>query len=115
MNALNATGGSIGMNAITGTGPLVLLTGIMFLILIVTLFMFVKYFRRFIYGLCFVMPLTIIGWISWSVVAPMREGNSQPVLITSFVVGLIMITCVIGVIAERYGFDKLIERILKNI
>jgi len=111
MTTLNATS-SMALSSISGSGALALLTFVMFAMLCVTLFIVVKHFRRIVYGLCVIVPAGIVGWISWGVVSPVRTGNYKPIMITLGVAIGLMVTLIIGTIAEKFEVVKRIEEAL---
>ena len=81
---------------------------------VVVLFVLSKNFRRFIYGLCVVVPLAAISWFSSSIAKPASEGNFKPLIITLMVFVSIGVSIVIGLIVERTKLGKKIGEILES-
>jgi hypothetical protein len=80
-----------------------------FIIIIVTIFLISKNFRRMLYGLAVSIPLALIGWGSWSIAKPAGEGDWQPFLwLLGIAIG-VPVMILLGKVAEHLKIFKSIE------
>jgi hypothetical protein len=68
--------------------------------LLITAFMVITNFRRFIYGLGVAVPIFLAGWLSWGVTKPVTEGNWKPFVLTFSIIGGIALLTLIGKFLE---------------
>ena len=110
--SLNAT--SYGLTSVVSMGNWTPIITVAIMVgLGTTIFMLWKNFRRVVYGLGVSIPIAILGYGSWSIASPMKEGNFTPILWTGGIVGGIFVMMFIGWIAEHFKFIKNIEKALR--
>lgn len=86
-----------------------IITLILMIAMAVTLFMFVKNFRRLLYGLAVAVPVAIIGSVSYGVAKPAESGNFTPILITIGVLVGIFVLIAVGRFVETFKIFEDIE------
>jgi len=93
-----------------------LITIILMIAIGFTLFMFVKNFRRLLYGLAVTIPIGILGWMSYGIAKPAESGNFTPILITGGILVGIFVLIVVGTFVETLKiFNKIEESITMSI
>jgi nicotinamide riboside transporter PnuC len=108
--ALNATTNGMALSTVSSGTMAILFAGVVFVLILVTLFVLVKNFRRLIYGLSVTVPLALIGWFSWGVAKPASEGNWTPIIWTVSIAGGIMLMIFIGYLLEGIKSFRQIEK-----
>jgi len=103
--AATATIGPVGIGILVGV--------ITFLGIILTIFLLSQNFRRFCYGMAFLIPLTIIGWISRNTATNAIAGDYSMFRNIGIIIGTIIISTGLGVWIERLKFVKKLEKMIK--
>lgn len=107
---MNATGtGFNAIAAVNSTGMAWIAGGFIFIITAVILFFLIKNFRRFIYGLATAVPIGLIGWFSYGIASPIKEGNWSPFFSTVEVIVGIVTLIMIGMFIEHFDIVKKLE------
>jgi len=108
--AMNATGtGFNAIAAVNSTGMAWIVGVFLFVITFCILFAIIKNFRRLIYGLATAIPIGLIGWFSYGIASPIKEGNWLPVLSTIKVIFGILVAIGLGMIVEKFEIVKKFE------
>ena len=105
-----------GVSALATVSPI----GIFWLVFIIafvgitfTLFVLYKNFRRCLYGLSVMIPLSIIGWISKGTGKSASTGNFIPMIVIGGIIVTIVISILIGMLIEKTRWAKKIEKSIK--
>lgn len=80
----------------------------------ITFFLLIKDFRRFIYGLFVIVPLSILYLISSNISQSAAKGDITSLLWLLKGIALIFISLIIGFFFEKTKLAKKIEESLKN-
>ena len=108
---LNATGtGFNAMAAVNSSGMAWVMGVVVFIVICFILFVMVKHFRRLIYGIVTVVPFSLIGWFSYGIASPIKEGNWSPFFSTVEVVLGIVVLIAIGMLIEHFDIVKRLEK-----
>jgi len=102
-----------GMNAMASMSPTAimgLVSTFIFIGIIVTLFILYKNFRRCLYGLSVLVPVSIIGWISYGTGKSTSTGNYIPMIIIGGSIAVIIVSILIGMLIEKTKWAKKIEK-----
>ena len=104
--ALENVTGFNSMSTISSGFNLGLVAILIFIVIIVMLFCLFKNFRRFLTGLIILIPLGIIGRISYSISKATGEGSYTPIISFGCIVVGIIVCIGLGMLIEKFKWYK---------
>ena len=113
-DVINATTSLSSMSSVVSSLPPVAIAFLVFAVIVTMIFVLSKNFRRFIYGLSVLIPLTIIGWISKNIGVETASGNLVPIKVFGFIVAGIVVSILCGMGIERTKWIKKFEKDLNK-
>lgn len=99
-----------GLNMMGSSMSSWLITGIVFFVVLLTLFILSKNFRRFLYGAVVSGFLLIDYFLSRWIGASASAGDTEPLKWAARIVGFIIISVIIGKFLEKTAFVKRFEK-----
>lgn len=108
----NMTQGVASMNFVPWSGWL--FTILIGFVILVTLFVMFKNFRRFIYGIPVVGGLLIVYTIAKSIGFSAAEGETGPLIFMLWVVGVILTSSLVGKLIEKTSYVKKFEEAMSD-
>ena len=85
-----------------------------FIVMGLVLFLLFKHFRRFIYGMCVLVPLGVIGYSSWGISDQTSQGNYIPITVFGTICATIITAIGIGSMIKNMKWVKSIEESLST-